>query len=199
MKGIAHMLEEFGGQTQNEATRIATADASEESRLAEFENGYQAGWDDASAAHAAEQAHISSDFSQNLQALSFTYHEAHSHILSMLKPLLTQMVETILPNIAHKTLGTRVVMEVMEIAKLDSNQRIDLIMSSDSRQKLENLHIKEPTKLFQLVGDDSLSDGQVFIRFGKNELRIDLDSLLIKVNSTITEFLAEFERRAKNE
>jgi len=199
LKGIAHMLEEFGGQTQNEATRIATADASEESRLAEFENGYQAGWDDASAAHAAEQAHISSDFSQNLQALSFTYHEAHSHILSMLKPLLTQMVETILPNIAHKTLGTRVVMEVMEIAKLDSNQRIDLIMSSDSRQKLENLHIKEPTKLFQLVGDDSLSDGQVFIRFGKNELRIDLDSLLIKVNSTITEFLAEFERRAKNE
>ena len=199
MKGIAHMLEEFGGQTQNEATRIATADASEESRLAEFENGYQAGWDDASAAHAAEQAHISSDFSQNLQALSFTYHEAHSHILSMLKPLLTQMVETILPNIAHKTLGTRVVMEVMEIAKLDSNQRIDLIMSSDSRQKLENLHIKEPTKLFQLVGDDSLSDGQVFIRFGKNELRIDLDSLLIKVNSTINEFLAEFERRAKNE
>jgi flagellar biosynthesis/type III secretory pathway protein FliH len=198
LKSIAHMLEEFGGQTRNEAIHIATTDPSEESRLADFENGYQAGWDDASAAHAAEQAHISSDFSQNLQALSFTYNEAYSHILSMLKPLLTQMVETILPNIAHETLGARIVMEIMELGRLDRNQRIDLIMSSESRKKLEKLHIKDQSKLFQLIGDDSLGDGQVFIRFGRSELRIDLDSLLLKVNSEIEEFLRDIEKRAEN-
>jgi flagellar assembly protein FliH len=126
---ISHLLEDFGPQTQTDGAYVITDDALEEARLASFDSGYQAGWDDASAAHAAEQSHISSDFAQNLRALTFTYQDAHRHILEKLKPLLTQMVETILPDVAHDTLGNQVVLEVMKIAAIHSKQRIDLIVT----------------------------------------------------------------------
>lgn len=195
---ISHLLEDFGAQTRNDSGFAITDDVLEEARLASFESGYQAGWDDASAAHAAEQSHISSDFAQNLRALTFTYQDAHRHILEKLHPLFTQMVETILPNVAHATLGNRIVFEVMRIAESHPNQRVDLIVSPASRIKIERIDLEFQPDLVQLIEDDSLSDGQVFLKFGNRERRIDLDSLISEVKLATHEFVAELERQNQN-
>lgn len=194
---ISHLLEDFSAQALKQGAYLVTEDAFEESRLAAFENGYKAGWDDASAAHNAEQAHISSDFSQNLQALNFTYQEAYGHVLGMLKPLLTQMVESILPSIAKETLGIRIVSEVMNITRDHSNIKIDLIMSPESRTKLQSLGLKDLQVLANLLEDNSLTDGQVFIKFGQEERSIDLDSLITDIDLIISEFIVDFERNSR--
>lgn len=194
---ISHLLEDFSAQALKQGTYLVTEDAFEESRLAAFENGYKAGWDDASAAHNAEQAHISSDFSQNLQALNFTYQEAYGHVLGMLKPLLTQMVESILPSIAKETLGIRIVSEVMNITRDHSNRKIDLIMSPESCARLQSLGLKDLQVLANLLEDNSLTDGQVFIKFGQEERSIDLDSLITDIDLMISEFIVEFERYSR--
>jgi flagellar assembly protein FliH len=195
---ISHLLEDFGPQTLNNGAYVITDDALEEARLASFESGYQAGWDDASAAHAAEQAHISTDFAQNLRALTSTYQDAYRHILEKLQPLLTQMVETILPNVAHDTLGNWVVFEMMKIAESHPNQKIDLIVSPESRAKLEGINIGSHSNLIHIMEDDTLNNGQVFFKYGNRERMIDLDRLLDEVKSLIHRFTKEFERKNTN-
>lgn len=195
---ISHLLEDFGPQTQMDGANVITDDALEEARLASFESGYQAGWDDASAAHAAEQSNISSDFAQNLRTLTFTYQDAHRDVLEKLKPILTQMVETILPDAAHATLGSRVVFEVMQIAEDHSTQRIDLIMAPESRTKLEIIALKIQPGLVHFIEDETLSNGQIFLRFGNRERRIDLDYLLRDLKIKIHDFAMEFEGKDQN-
>lgn len=192
---ISHLLEDFSTQSLRQGAYMVTEDAFEESRLAAFENGYKAGWDDASAAHAAEQAHISSDFSENLQALNFTYQEAYSQVIGMVEPLLTQMVESILPKAAQETLGTRIISEVMNIVRIQSPQRIELITSPASRIKLEKLGIESLPTLVNLKEDASLGDGQVSIRFGKEEHSIDLENLLGDMSVLISEYITDYERK----
>lgn len=191
---ISHLLEDFGPQTQMDGASVITDDALEEERLASFDSGYQAGWDDASAAHAAEQSHISSDFAQNLRALTFTYQDAHRHVLEKLKPLLTQMVEIILPVVAYDTLGNRLVFEVMQIAEIHPNQSIDLVVTPEGRTKLEMIELEIQPGLVHFIEDDSLSNGQVFLRFGNRERRIDLDNLISDIKLAVGEFIMEFER-----
>ncbi len=79
--------------------------AIEESKLASYEQGYKAGWDDAAAALAEDQTRIRADLARNLQQLSFTYQEARSHILKAVEPLLEEMVGRLLPDMARETLA----------------------------------------------------------------------------------------------
>lgn len=193
---ISHLLEDFTSHTQGPL--VVSEDAFEESRLAAFENGYQAGWDDASAAHAAEQSHVSADFAQNLQELSFTYQEAYGHVMNMLKPLLTQMVETLLPHIAHETLGARIVSEVTEMARAQANPRVELTMSPASRTRLEAILTDEMPAMMQIIDDESLGDGQVFLRIGSDERRIDLDGVLSAIGSIMTDFTKKDEGQVRH-
>jgi hypothetical protein len=59
---------------------VTQVDAVEEAKVASFEQGYKAGWDDAVAAQSEDQTRIRADLARNLQSLSFTYQEARSHM-----------------------------------------------------------------------------------------------------------------------
>ena len=73
-------------------TDAASSDEQESVRLEAFEKGYQAGWDDSSIAHQTEREKVSSELAQNLQDMSFTYHEAYAKLSLAMKPLLTKCV-----------------------------------------------------------------------------------------------------------
>ena len=74
----------------------------EDARLASFEDGYKAGWDDAIAAQDKETARIRADFARSLEDLGFTYTEAHRHVLNAIEPLLRDMVCKVMPRMAHR-------------------------------------------------------------------------------------------------
>ena len=71
---------------------LAEATAVEEAKVASFEQGYSAGWDDAVAAQQGDQGRIRADLARNLQSLSFTFQDARSHVLQSIKPLILEMV-----------------------------------------------------------------------------------------------------------
>lgn len=73
----------------------------EETRQHAYEAGYKAGWEDASSAHAAGQAELRAEVARNLQAMSFTYHEARGQILRAIEPLLTDIAASLLPEVAR--------------------------------------------------------------------------------------------------
>lgn len=188
---ISHLLEDFTQATETAGCRFLSDDALEDTRLAAFEKGYQAGWEDASTAHSSEQSHISSELARNLQDLSFTYHEAFTHVTNALEPLLKRLVQVVLPDAAHYSLGARIVSEAMELAKAQSEAQLTLTLSPESRQRLEQLFQTSLPMPVTLVEDNALGPGQIYLKLGQEERGIDLDNLVKYIQTSVSDFFAD--------
>lgn len=160
----------------------------EECRLAAYEQGYTAGWDDAVAAQDGEIARLRADLGRNLQDLSFTYHEAHSHVLRTLEPLLHDMVTKVLPAIARESLGQMVLEHLRPMAKDLADQPVTLVANPANRELLESLVLAEANFPLTFREEPSLGDGQVYLRLGEAESRIDLDGVISAISAAVSAF-----------
>ena len=167
----------------------------EECRLAAYEQGYTAGWDDAVAAQDAEVTQLRSDLGRNLEDMSFTYHEAHSHVLRTLEPLLRDMVTKVLPSIARESLGQMMLEHLLPLAKELAGQPVTLVANPANRALLERLVVEEASFPVCIKEEASLGDGQVYLKFGEEETRIDLDGVISAISTAVSGFF----RIEKNE
>jgi len=96
---ITHLLEDFsaGGASGDVMTRMSDV-ALEDQRLASFEQGYSAGWEDAFTAQVEDQTRITGNLASSLGDLSFTYHEALAQLLVSVEPVFRSLVELVLPD-----------------------------------------------------------------------------------------------------
>jgi flagellar assembly protein FliH len=185
---IAQFLEDFDQDRFDHKHVYLSEEIVEDARLGAFEKGYQAGWDDASSALATEQSHISSELARNLQDINITYQDAYSHVLEVMKPLLTTLVDSALPSLAADTLGARVVEEIVEIIRQYNDALILLTVSSGNRSKIEPLTDQFFGDRVKFLEDPSLGEGQVYLRFSDEERSINLDSLFSEMASTLAGF-----------
>jgi flagellar assembly protein FliH len=185
---IAHLLEEFG--EASDGTPLVLTDTSlEEERLAAFEKGYQAGWDDAIKAQSDDARRISADLGNNLRDLRFTYEEAYGAVLAALRPLLTEMTGAILPRLARESLVPRLVEMLHEQARAQGRQPIEIAAAPDDLPRLEYLAEGDPD--VTLFADDTLAEGQVYLRFGESEAEIDLPGVLADITAAVSGFFDE--------
>ena len=157
----------------------------EKVRLEGYEAGYQAGWDDANRAESEDQSRIGAEFARNLQDLGFTFHEARSHVMHALEPLLTGMVEKVLPRIVSETVGQTIVEELLPLASEAADTPIEVVVSPASRPALETLLSEATTVPFALKEEESLAEGQVFLRSGKTEKHLDLTGAVDRIGTAI--------------
>jgi|SRR6056297_113438 len=193
MTPISHLLEDFGAATG--ATLSMTDVKLEEQKLESFETGYTAGWEDAAKAQADDATRISADFARNLQELSFTYQEAHAQVLDALTPLLEGMVETVLPDLARRTLAPRLVDMVQEKARtLAGSTRFEIVVAPACRAALEPLLEGVVSPPVTLREEPSLGEGQAYIAAGDTETEIDLDEVLAGIGEAVAGFLEDQKR-----
>lgn len=160
----------------------------EEARLAAYEEGYSAGWDDAVAAQDQEITRLRGELGRNLRDLSFTYHEAHNHVLTTLEPLLRDMVAKVLPGIAHATLPDIVLEHLMPIARELAGQPIEVVANPANRAAIEN-HLLAAAKFpLTFAEEPTLGEGQVHFRFGEEEVEIDLDGTIDVIAKAVASF-----------
>lgn len=185
---ISHLLEDFGVYAQTSPGEM-TEVLLEEERLAAFEKGYQAGWDDSAKAQSETSAHVSADLAQNLKDLSFTYHEAYAGMLKGLRPLIQQMVEAVLPRIAHDTLGLQVSEILQDLNESHGRLPVHILAAPDSLGPIRQL-VEPITDLpVTLDDDESLTSGQVRIEFGQvAERDIDVPRVLQGISEAITAY-----------
>ncbi len=157
----------------------------ERARLEGYENGYKAGWDDAAKAEAEEQSRIGAEFARNLQDLGFTFHEARSHVMQALEPLLAGMVERVLPRLVSETIGQTIIEELMPLASAAADTPIEIVVSPASRAAIEGLLARESAVPFTLKEEPTLSEGQVFLRAGKLERHIDFTNAVDQIGTAI--------------
>jgi len=170
-------------------------DMLEKARLEGYEAGYKAGWDDAAEAETRERDRIGAEFARNLQDLGFTFHEARSHVMQALEPLLAGMVERVLPKLVSETMGQTIIEELLPLATEAADTPIEVVVAPASRPVLEKLLESGTTVPFSLVEEPTLVQGQVFLRSGRTERHIDFSSAIDRIGSAI-EGLYELNEKA---
>lgn len=182
-------LEVFEADNAQEHKTIVTdLNAMEEARLASYEQGYAAGWEDSVAAQNEEKSQMAADLAHNLQSLSFTYHEARVHILRSLEPLLVDMVVHLLPEVAKSALASTVLKALLPLAESAADTPIKILFNPAARNVIEPLVEPANGPPLMLVEEPTLGEGQVFLQLGESEVRVDMESALSEIRNAIADF-----------
>ncbi|MBP6736760.1 MAG: flagellar biosynthesis protein [Rhodobacteraceae bacterium] len=197
---MALRLEVFETAQETDRPALIVTDSGhlEEAKLASFEAGYSAGWEDAATALSEEQNRIRTDLARNLQGLAFTYHEARDHVLRALEPLLKEMVARLLPTLARETLGQVVVETLRPMAADRAGAPLTLVINPASRAAVETVLAANAGLPLEIEEEPSLGEGQAYLRFATSETRIDLDRAIAEIIAAVRDFFALSRKEAPN-
>lgn len=187
---MAVKLEVFNAQEKPTKSQTVILDrvALEDEKLASYDSGYRAGWDDANAAQTEDQTRMRADLARNLQMLGFTYHEARSHILKAIEPLMVQVVGRLLPEIAREALAPFVLETLMPLAEGLADAPVTLVLNPASRAPVEAL-LEQATGLpMTILEEPTLGEGQVYIKLGNVEAQVDLDQATADIAAAVRGF-----------
>lgn len=181
-------LESFEGTAR--ASRAAVMDDGEvaEQKLQSYEKGYAAGWDDALLAQAADIARLRADLGRNLTEMTLSFQEARSHVLASLEPLLGEMVAKVLPMIARQSLAHFVLEQLTPVAEQLAGTGVEVRTAPQNVETIERLLAGEGALPVRVVADETLGEGQVFLRTGAHETVIDLDEVVTAIGSAVSAF-----------
>lgn len=188
---FSELLDSFDSDSTEDRSKRTEINqvALENERLASFETGYSAGWEDAIKAQADDQTRVSSDLAQNLQDMSFTYHEAVAHLNKSLEPLLQDIVAKVLPQMAKETLGMQIVEQLVELARTQTSVPIQITVNPTHLEAVENLVGEVLQDPFEVTSEPSLGAGQAYIKFGTAEREIDTGQLIKGIETAMTAFI----------
>lgn len=168
--------------------------ALEEAKLGSYDAGYSAGWEDAAAAQSGEQSQIKTDFARNLQSLGFTYQEAKMHVLRSLEPLLQEIVGRLLPDLARESLAPIVLQALIPMAETLADAPVTVVLNPAARQAVEALLVQATGIPLTLIEEPTLGEGQVYLRMGEAETKVDLDRATTEITAAVRGFF-DLERK----
>lgn len=161
MTQMSAYLEDFGIMPRSPDAVSYSDETLETERLESFDKGYRAGWDDALKARSDDDDQRIQGLAQNLQDLSFTYHEAQSQLIASLGPLFEQITEKLLPTLARKSLGPHLVEHLTGLARDMTSGAVKLIVARGSAEEVKQLLDSTQISLSVTVEEtDALSTGQ---------------------------------------
>jgi flagellar assembly protein FliH len=167
---------------------LVEVSAVEEAKIAAYEQGYSAGWEDASAAQQSDQGRIRADLARNLQSLSFTFQDARGHVLQAIRPLILEMTSRLLPEVAREALAPTVLDALMPLADQMADAPLTLVLNPAVRDRVEGL-VTQATGLPMVIEEEpSLGEGQVYIRFGATETKVDLNRVTADITAAVRGF-----------
>ena len=192
--GKALQLDQFDAPDSGGGTPTDDV-AGQDNRLSAFEDGYKAGWDDATASQNELQSAVTSDLASHLQDLSFTFHEARSHVVSGIAPLVEGVLAPILPTIAREALPQIIMEQIADLVGEAANTPVTLSIAPDSREALLSVLPAEPGFPLEVREEPTLAAGQVFMRFEGRETEIDTHRVIEEIQDAVRDFFARNDER----
>ncbi len=197
---VSHRYRNFGDAKKSKENNPETVNEKlEAEKLEAFDAGYQAGWDDAVKAHAEEKSKLSAELTQNLQDMSFGYHEALAKLTVSIEPIMGQIIEKLLPEMVRVGLGARITEQVHAAIKQSVQGPVEIVVHSANVPVVEAIAEGQLQEPFKVVGEPSLGAGQAFVRVGNREQQIDFDGLVSEVSKAMTAFFHEASQEITNE
>ena len=182
---MANIFEDF---SLGPAPNIAGADPSDDG-LETFEKGYKAGWDDASKAHGDSQTHASAMLARNIEAMEFTLVEARTLVLASLKPVLSEIAETLLPQLTAPALHAQLLAELEPMLAKAAPDVLQLdVSAADAIAVTALLDSRGITEKVALNTRDSLGEGQIFVTCEDVTKRIDVPAAIEDIAAALASF-----------
>lgn len=159
-----------------------------EVRLAAYEQGYGAGWNDALQAQSDDIARLRSDLGRSLSEMEFGYRDARRHILTALEPLLRDIVGKVLPALAQQTLGPMILEQLQPITADLAATPIEVCTAPANRELVERLLKHGGDLPLRVVAEPTLSEGQAYLKLAGREAKVDLDRVITAITGAVGAF-----------
>jgi flagellar assembly protein FliH len=197
---IAHLLEDFDvAEAHPDLSDPDQDEAQEELRLAVFEQGYSAGWEDAIAAHADDHARATGALARSLQDISFSYHEALGQMAVSIEPLLRALIDTVLPAALSATLGEHLVEQIARMAGDRAAQPVEVVVPAGAGAAVRSVLDRDLAMPVRVVEDPTLDPGRAYIRLGRAEREVDCDHLLAALAEATDACIHQFRKETAHE
>jgi len=181
-------LETFLKSEEPPAPEEQESAAFEEMKLNAYERGYVAGWEDSERQAEREALERRAAVERQVEGLTFTYHEARGHVLRAMEPVLTAMLETVIPEAARATLIPEVVAQLLPLAQGRSELPVTLRISEGARADFEATLAGLVLPPLEILESAELSPGQAEIAFDHKETRVDLAEAADALRGAISRF-----------
>jgi flagellar assembly protein FliH len=194
MTSISHLYRDLGTPHREAfSPDLIAEDEVEDIQLASFDSGYKAGWDDALKVRENDAGQVGAELAQNLQDMAFTHHEAYLKFSTAMKPLFSQILETLLPSAARQMLGLHILEQFDTLMDDHVKSALEIAVSPDNINPLRDALDDMAPVPFSLIADPSLADGQAQLRVGREEREINLNAVLSGVSEAIDAFFDQLE------
>ncbi|WP_298851766.1 ABC transporter ATP-binding protein [uncultured Ruegeria sp.] len=196
---IAHLLEDFTTQTSARPVLVLDEETLEEQRLAAFEDGYGAGWEDASRAQEQSRGQVSAELARSLEDMSFTYHEAITRMTLSLEPMFNSLVQTVLPEMFERGLAARLVEQFCEMARSQVEQPMQILVPPGCVEDVVAMLPQDLHSAPQVIENAALEPGQARIQVGTSRREVDCTALSAAIAQIFDAYVFEAREALSNE
>ncbi len=170
-------LEDFGLHSGPAPVETVDGERLEAEKLASFDKGYAAGWEDATAAAERARAEGAEAALAQLQDLSFTYHEARAHVLRSVLPLIEAVADKVVPTVLRETLGARLAELVEAHAEEAATAEVEILTAPGEAAALREALDGRAGFPVAVREEEGLDPGLHHVRLGRVERELDLAGL----------------------
>lgn len=186
-------LEDFGTLPRPHAPHQAAADAPASAQR--FDEGYNAGWDDAMARVEAEQGRVGERLAERLGQMEMGQRAANAAAVTALEPALREIFDTLLPRAAERAFLPLLLEEVGTVLAGDAG-RLAVHVAPEEEQAVQRLLARAGHAGQRVVvrAEPALSISQALLRWEGQERRVDLEGVLAALDDALETFLATMDR-----
>ena len=190
MRGFT--LEDFGS-----GRPVATSSRSEiaPAPIDRFDDGYNAGWDDAMAQVTRDQGRVAERLAQRLGTIELDQRAANAGALAALEPALRDVFDKLLPGAVERAFLPLLMEEVGRLLA-DGSGPLTLHVAPEEEPPLVRLLDRAGLsgERIRVRPEPALSISQALIRWEGQERRIDLEAVLAALDDALETFLATMDR-----
>ena len=192
MKSLLN-LEDFGAPSYFAPEPSAKEEALDQELISQMERkaktsydtGYQAGWDDAISSVQEDNTRISAELERNLREMGFAYHEARSQMLQSIEHLLMGVLDKALPEVWAPGLAAEAINYLTPHFEEATDLPVRLVVSPEDVSFFEVILQQKFPFDVDLVTEEQMSAGHVYMRLLDREASVDFPELAAKIKQKI--------------
>lgn len=185
---INHLLQDFTLGRENLKHDMSQVSLEEE-KLAAFEQGYQAGWDDSLKTSESSDKDALEKIVKSISEIGDARDEINHQIFSNMKSFVDELINSIIPEILHETLGFQIKSLITESLEKRQSNEITVYLSSEENSAAELVSESLSELPVRIEKADSLSGSQVRVTFSDGcEQEMDNEALVRNIRTSVKDF-----------
>ncbi|SFJ42122.1 hypothetical protein [Jannaschia pohangensis] len=160
-----------------------------------FDEGYNAGWDDALAQVEAQQTRVSEQLAERLQMLGREQRAAMATALQTMEPVLRDIFDKLLPHMAERAFLGILMEDLRDLVQRDT-ESVTIVVAPEEVAALTRLVERADFGSLRVTveAEAALPMSQALVRWPGQERRIDLEGTLTALDDALETFLETMDR-----